>query len=67
MGDRSARDRPVLDAALGVNAAVTGAGVVAVIAGRRHRLMPAGTATAAQMALLLVYRELMARYFDRHQ
>ena len=55
------------DAALGVNAAASAAGVIALLAARRHRLVPAATATAAQMALLLVYWELMARYFDRHQ
>lgn len=55
------------DAALGVNAAVTAAGVVAVVAARRRRLAVAGTATATSMALLLVYWELMARYLERHR
>ncbi|GAA3739756.1 hypothetical protein HDA32_002736 [Spinactinospora alkalitolerans] len=59
-------DRP-RDAALGVNAAVTAAGVVAVVAARRRRPVPAGAATAASMALLLVYWELMARYYGRHR
>lgn len=59
-------DRP-RDAALGVNAAATAAGVAALVAARRRRAAPAATATAAQMALLLAYWELMVRYLDRHQ
>jgi hypothetical protein len=59
-------DRP-RDAGLGVNAAASAAGVIAVVAARRRRPVPAAAATTAQMALLLVYWELMARYFDRHQ
>lgn len=59
-------DRPK-DAGLGVNAAASVAGVAAVVAARRKRLAPTAVATAASMALLLVYWELMARYFDRHQ
>lgn len=59
-------DRPK-DAALAVNAIASAAGVAAFVAARRRRAVPAATATAAQMALLLVYWELMARYLDRHQ
>lgn len=59
-------DRP-RDAALGVNAAATTAWGIAVLAARRHRPVSAATATAVQMALLLVYWELMVRYLDRHQ
>jgi hypothetical protein len=59
-------DRPK-DAGLGVNAVASAAGVAAVVAARRRQLMPAAVATAAQMALLLVYWELMARYLDRQQ
>jgi hypothetical protein len=59
-------DRP-RDAGLGVNVAATAAGVTAVVAARRRRPVPAAAATAVQMALLLVYWELMARYFDRRR
>jgi hypothetical protein len=59
-------DRPK-DAALVVNAAASVAGVAAVVAARRRRLTPAAVSTAVQMALLLVYWELMARYVDRRQ
>jgi len=55
------------DAGLAVNAVATAAGVTALVAARRRRPVLAATATAAQMALLLVYWELMARYLDRHQ
>ncbi|TKG72943.1 DUF6653 family protein [Prauserella endophytica] len=59
-------DRP-RDVALGVNAGAAIAGTVAVVAARGRRLAPAATATAAQLALLLVYWELMARYLDRQR
>lgn len=59
-------DRP-RDAGMAVNAAATAAGLVALAAARRRRPVPAAVATAAQMALLLVYWELMARYLDRHR
>jgi hypothetical protein len=49
-------------------AAVTSAiSAGALLAARRRRLAPAVAATAAQMALTLVYWEQMARYFDRHR
>ncbi|GAB3556860.1 hypothetical protein J2S53_004260 [Actinopolyspora lacussalsi] len=59
-------DRP-RDAALGVNIVATAAGLLALFAARRRRPVPAGTATAAQLASLLVYWELMNRYLDRHR
>lgn len=59
-------DRPK-DAALDVNAAASVAGVAAVVAASRRRPAAAAVATAAEMALLLVYWELMARYFDRRK
>jgi hypothetical protein len=58
-------ERP-MDAAMAVNAAATAAGIGAMIAARQRRAVPAAVATAASMALLLVYWELMARYHDRH-
>ncbi|GAB4585739.1 DUF6653 family protein [Nocardia sp. IFM 10818] len=62
--ERWITERP-RDAALAVNAAATAAGLVAVISARRRRLLPAAVATLVQMALLLVYWEQMARYFER--
>ena len=57
-------DRP-RDASM-VLSAVTGAiSVGALLAARRHHLRAAVIATAVQMALVLVYWELMARLFDR--
>jgi hypothetical protein len=41
--------------------------VAAVVAARRHRAVPAALATAAQMALTLVYWQQMVRYLDRHR
>jgi hypothetical protein len=53
------------DAAMFVGTVTSVAALNAVIAARRHRLLPAVVATAVQMALTLVYWEQMARYFDR--
>ena len=53
------------DAAMSVSALTSAASLGAVIAARRHQLVPAAIATAVQMALTLVYWEQMARYFDR--
>lgn len=63
--ERWISERP-MDAAMAVNAAATAAGLVAMIAARRRRAMPAAAATATQMGLLLAYWELMARYHDRN-
>lgn len=59
-------DRP-MDAGMAVNAGATAAGVAAMVAARKRRAAPAAVATATQMALLLWYCELMARYHDRHR
>ncbi len=53
------------DAAQAVSALTSVAAVCAIVAARRHRLGPAVTATAVQMALTLVYWQMMARYRDR--
>src|SRR5947209_4385566 len=52
------------DAAVVVSAVTSGAALTAIIAARRHRLRPALTAVAVQMALTLVYWEQMVRYID---
>ncbi len=54
------------DAAMLVSAGASVASLAALIAARRHRLLPALIAVAVQMALTLVYWEQMVRYFDRH-
>ena len=41
--------------------------VVALVAARRHRAVPATVATATQMALTLVYWQQMVRYLERHR
>lgn len=53
------------DAAMAVSALTSAVSLGAVIAARRHQLVPAAIATAVQMALTLVYWEQMVRYFDR--
>ena len=58
-------ERP-MDTAMAVDVAATAAGLVAMVAARRRRAMPAAAATALEMGLLLAYWELMARYYDRN-
>jgi hypothetical protein len=53
------------DGALAVSAVTSVAAVSGLVAARRRRLIPAVIATAAQMALTLVYWQQMVRYFDR--
>lgn len=53
------------DAAMVVSALTSAAALGAVVAARRHRPLPAAIATAAQMALTLVYWQQMVRYFER--
>jgi hypothetical protein len=53
------------DAAMLVGAVTSVAALSAVLAARRHRLIPAAIATAVQMALTLVYWEQMVRHFER--
>jgi hypothetical protein len=55
-----------MDVAMAVDVAATAAGVAALVAARRRRAMPAAAATALEMALLMAYWELMARYYDRN-
>ena len=43
------------------------AAVGAIVASARRRFVPAAVACATQMALTLVYWELMARYWDRYR
>jgi hypothetical protein len=51
-----------------VISAVTGAvSVGALVAARRHHLRTVVIATGVQMALTLVYWEMMARSFDRRR
>lgn len=58
-------ERP-MDTAMAVDVAATAAGLVAMVAARKRRALPAAAATALEMGLLMVYWELMARYYDRN-
>ncbi|WP_330230327.1 hypothetical protein OHA40_30830 [Nocardia sp. NBC_00508] len=55
------------DAALAVNAAAAGAGMIALLGAWRRRPVPAAVAIGAQMLLLLGYWELMASYYETHR
>ncbi|MGV0792168.1 DUF6653 family protein [Mycolicibacterium sp. XJ1819] len=55
------------DTGMVVNAAGTLAGAIALVAAGCRRAGPAAVWIGAQMALTLVYWQLMAKYFDRHR
>ena len=55
------------DAGWTVSIATSIAAVCAIVAAWRRRLRPALTATVLQMALTLVYWELMVRFLERHR
>ncbi len=57
--------RPI-NTATGLSVVTSAVAVVAIVAARRHRPVLATVATAAQMALTLVYWQQMVRYLDRH-
>lgn len=65
LGEEQWITRRPKDAAAAVSLATSAVAVVGVVAARRRRLGTAAAATAVQMALTLVYWELMVRYFDR--
>ncbi len=54
------------DTAAALSALTSIIAVLAIVAARRHRAGLAAVATAAQMALTLVYWQQMVRYLDRH-
>ncbi|MEC4765423.1 DUF6653 family protein [Mycobacterium sherrisii] len=55
------------DAAMVVSGLTSASAVVAVLAARRHRLLPAAIATALQMALTLIYWRQMVEYLERER
>jgi hypothetical protein len=55
------------DGATVVSGLASASALVAVVAARRHRLLPAAVATALQMSLTLVYWEQMVRYLERER
>jgi hypothetical protein len=55
------------DSAAALSVATSLVAVVALVAARRHRAVPAAVATATQMALTLVYWQQMVRYLERHR
>jgi hypothetical protein len=52
------------DAASVISGATSATALVAIVAARRHLLLPAAIATALQMSLTLVYWEQMVRYLE---
>jgi choline-glycine betaine transporter len=55
------------DVSMVISVVTSAVAVGALVAARRHHLRTAIIATSVQMALTLVYWELMARSFDRRQ
>ena len=64
--ERWIAERP-MDTAMAVDVAATASALVAMVAARQRRAMPAAAATALEMGLLMAYWELMARYYDRNR
>jgi hypothetical protein len=59
-------DRP-RDVSMVISTVTSATAVAGLVAARRHHLRTAVVATGIQMALTLIYWELMARSFDRRQ
>ncbi|MFZ1164094.1 DUF6653 family protein [Mycobacterium sp.] len=55
------------DTAMALSVLTSMVAVVATVAARRHRAVPAAIATAGQMVLTLVYWHQMVRYLERHR
>lgn len=55
------------DGATVVSGLASATALVAVVAARRHLLLPAAVATALQMSLTLLYWEQMVRYLERER
>lgn len=64
LGEEQWISRRPRDAAMFVSAVMSAAALIALVAARRHRPLPAAIATVTQMALTLVYWEQMVRYFE---
>lgn len=60
------RPKHAKDPATMVSGATSVVAVIAIVAARRRRPVPAAVATAVQMALTMVYWAQMVRYFDRY-
>jgi hypothetical protein len=60
-------DQPTRDAATIVTGLTSLAAVAAIVASARRRAVPAAVACIGQMALTLVYWELMTRYWERYR
>jgi choline-glycine betaine transporter len=58
---------PPRDVSMVISVVTSVVAVFALVAARRHHVRTAVIATGVQMALTLVYWELMARLFDRRQ
>ncbi|MBN4926700.1 hypothetical protein IEU95_07655 [Hoyosella rhizosphaerae] len=55
-----------MDTAMAVNVGATAALIAAMVAAHQRRAVPAAAAIALEMGLLMVYWELMVRYYDRN-
>jgi uncharacterized protein DUF6653 len=65
LGEELSTRRPK-DTPKAITAATSLFAIVAIVASARRRPVPAAVSCAAQMALTLVYWEMMARYWNRY-
>jgi hypothetical protein len=59
-------ERP-LDRAMVVNAAASAFGIGGVLASLKRRLLPTALCTVSEVALLLLYWQLMTQYYEEHR
>lgn len=55
------------DTTLVIGGLTAASAVVAMLAARRHRFVPAAIATVLQMTLTLIYWQQMVRYLERER
>lgn len=65
LGEELWIERRPMDAAMAVNAGASLAGLLAMLAARKRRALPAALASTAQLGLLLVYWRQMSDYYER--
>lgn len=67
LGEEMWIEKRSLDRAMAVNVAASTFGLGAVVASFRRRLLPTVLCTVLEVALLLVYWQLMTEYYTEHR
>lgn len=67
LGEEMWMEKRPLDGAMVVNAAASAFGIGGVLASLKRRLLPAALCTMSEVALLLIYWQLMTEYYEEHR